>query len=592
MTFTPDFSRFRLWAGAALLLLLAACGDPPPPPPSVETAKEALRNGDALGAEIILRGLLDGGTPREELAAYLGEAELGQGELAEARRWLGDGEFSEGTSGHGFHMLGRLELREGNLPAAGQAFDRAYGFIPDDSNLWVDIGRLRYRGGEQLPAVKASIKAVELGPDNPAALQFRGQLVRDAEGMLAALSWFERAVEQNPNNLDLLGDYAATLGELGRARDMLQVVRRMTELDPRNPRAYYLQAVLAARAGNYDLARRLLQLTNQAHRDMPAAMLLSGIIDMRSGNYASASQEFDRLARLQPDNRRVRLLLARSLALEGSHRELAHRFGEAALLPSASPYLATLVGRAHEAMGQREQAAIYLDHATHPRTDNLIAVPGVTPLAVVESRGVEHGKDALSLVRGLIVSGQREAAAARGQAFRARYPGSADALSLAGDAELAARRIGPALELYEQSARVRRPWLLTRRMIAALDAAGRRNDALALLRSHVAGDPNNVEAVAMLARRAFDRQDFAQAALLLDHAMRSGGGRDPLLVSLRAEAALRSGETELALVMARQAYGLQRMNGVATNILGVALAQAGDQQGANALMAKASKLGD
>ena len=48
--------------------------DPPPPPPSVETAKEALRHGDALGAEIILRGLLDGtihtpGSQQEDLDA-------------------------------------------------------------------------------------------------------------------------------------------------------------------------------------------------------------------------------------------------------------------------------------------------------------------------------------------------------------------------------------------------------------------------------------------------------------------------------------------------------------------------------------------
>ena len=123
--------------------LMAACGQAASEPSAEERLRAAFARGDGFGAELVLRERLADGTPRVELAAAMGEAELMQGELAEARRWLAPGKFSPETRGHGFRQLGRLEMREGNLPAAGAAFDQAYQTIPDDSNLWVDIGRLR-----------------------------------------------------------------------------------------------------------------------------------------------------------------------------------------------------------------------------------------------------------------------------------------------------------------------------------------------------------------------------------------------------------------------------------------------------------------
>ncbi len=70
------------------------------------------------------------------------------------------------------------------------------------------------------------------------------------QGLVASLPWFEKGLKAAPDDLSLLGEYAATLGEIGRAKDMLRVTRHMIELDGENPRAFYLQAVLAARAGN------------------------------------------------------------------------------------------------------------------------------------------------------------------------------------------------------------------------------------------------------------------------------------------------------------------------------------------------------
>lgn len=479
MTFRPSLAIL-------LALALAGCGN------EREAAAAAdwgalLARGDGVGEEVLLRRTIEEGAPRTALAPFLGQAEMLQGDLEEAHEWLDRAEFAPQVAAHGFRMLGKFWMREGNLPAAGRAFDRALAIAPDDPDLWVDIGRLRWRGGEQAQAVEASRRALALGPDNPAALLFRAQVVRDAEGNLAALPFFERGLAKTPEDVELLGEYAATLGELGRARDMLAAVRRM----PRNPRAYYLQAVLAARAGQNDLARSLLLRSGDLGRETPGAMLLLGLVDLDEGNFESAAQGFDRLLRLQPDNRRVRLLLARALFLSGNYRELIARFG----LDAETPYLAALVGRAYEALGERLKAARYLDGA-----DALYA-PRLTTLAAGKGAGGDAA-NAVAIVRAAIAAGRTADGQVAARDFLAKYPGSADAMALAGDAALATGDARRALGHYRAAASIRRLWPLTKRMVLAHDSLGEGAAASSLIEWHLVNEPFNAEARLWLTRRS------------------------------------------------------------------------------------------
>jgi tetratricopeptide (TPR) repeat protein len=286
------------------------------------------------------------------------------------------------------------------------------------------------------------------------------------------------------------------------------------------------------------------------------------VIDLQNGNYATAAQAFDRLSRLQPDNLRVRALLARSLASGGNALELAHRFDEAA----NTPYLATLVGRAHEKLGEREKAAAYLDRASRPLSGRPTPLPPATPLDVAQFRGVGQGTDALALVRGLLAAGQPVAARVRAQEFYRRFPGSSDAMGLAGDAALAAGDPRAALQLYARASRIRRPWPLVRRMAAAHVALGDLAGTDRLLADYLEGDPQNAEAAALLARSAYMRGEYARSARLLDHALALGAARDPVLHALRSELAIQQGDQQLAATQARRAYALQPSNPAAARM--------------------------
>lgn len=577
MTFKADNPVIRACV-AVSLLLVSACDDDGRDVAPIDRARGALANGDGVQAEVILLDMLSTGASKADLAAYLGEAELQQGQTAEARKWLASGEFSKETASHGFHMLARLEIAEGNLPAAGAAFDKALAEERKNPELWVDIARMRYRGGEQRQAVEASNYAVEIDPENPDALKLRGELVRDSEGLVAALPWFEEALEVHPDNVDLLYDYAATLGEIGEAKEMLRVVRRIAELAPDNKRIFYLQAVLAARAEQWELARSLLLRTSQDMQDTPAGMLLSGVIDIENGNYASAAQTLGVLATSQPDNLRVQNLFARALALGGNQKEIIYHFENFARSPSASPYLLTLVGRAFEVLDERDKAAYFLDRAATPRSGNLIAMPAVTDPENLVARGTGIGPDALQSARARIAAGNPAVAGDAVFPFLEKFPGSSDALSLAGDAALADRQFKTALERYQAATSVKRPWVTTRKMIKAYQGAGMNNEALELLQSYFEGDPGNVEAAGMMGVFAIDRKDWALAQAYLDHALDNGGYRDTLLLSLRARVALELNDPQGAVDAAEAAYAIQPLNPMATEALMLSYQALGQHQ--------------
>ena len=274
-------------AALALLLAGAAAGQaagPSGPEALIAQARDDLARGDGLAAEVRLKQALDAGAPREAVAARMGEALLDQGQTAKARGWLAPGKFAAAEAAHGWRMLGLLEMREGQLAAAGDAYNKVIALTPKDPQLWVAIGQLRYAGGEHLLALEAADYALELDPDSVRALEFKGLFVRDQFGLTAGLPWFEAALAQDPGDLSAMGEYAATLGDLGQASRMLAVTRAMLERDGGNARALFLQAQLAARAGDMSLAKSLLNKTGDRLKGVPARLLLEGVIELEAGN--------------------------------------------------------------------------------------------------------------------------------------------------------------------------------------------------------------------------------------------------------------------------------------------------------------------
>ena len=423
-------------------------------------AGAALARGDGIAAEIELKKAQSLGISRERLAARMGEALIIQRNYTAARGWLAPGQFAKGDEAYGWRMLAMLERFTGNLDAADTAYQRALAAKPLDPHVWTDIGRLRFSKGEQIQAVEAANRALEIDPDNPRALELRAQMLREQAGWEAALPLYERALIKAPNDLPLLAGYASTLGEAGRMREMLTVTRRMIELDASDARPWLYQAVLAARADKPELARRLLIKAGPAVNGMPAATLLRGVLELDAGNANAAVAQFEALIRQQPANPVVQVLLARALYEAGDTNALLARFSALAGRPDASPYLLAIIARALEERDDRTGAAGYLDR---------LAKAQPLPVMPIGERG---SVDAAAGVRAMILAGNFAGAEATADAYARQRPGMFEALSLAGDAALARGMPAPALDYYRRAAQVRYPERMLLRSVEALVQTG------------------------------------------------------------------------------------------------------------------------
>ncbi len=582
----------------ALSLLLAALAAPVLAVPEaaqadLEKARAALLRGDGIAAEADLQRAMASGASKPEVAADMGEALIQQDQRGQAREWLAPGQFDPAQAGRGWRLLGMLERLDGDFAASGMAYDRAMALTPNDPQMWVEIGRLRYQGGEHLLALGAANRALAAGPDHPRALEFKAQLVRDAEGDAAALPLFERALLTSPNDLLLLGGYAASLGELGRGHDMLVITRRMLTIDPRQPQAFFLQAVLAARSGNVALARAMLGRTGDRLDAVPAAMLLNGVLELESGNSNAAAQHLTKLADLQPGNQRVQALLARALYEAGDYQRLFGRFGALANRADAAPYLLSILSRALENQGDRAAAAPLLDRAAGAPGPDLMPGferdgPGILAPRWTANQ-LSPGLTA-SYVRSLLGAGDLAGAGRIAARYLELRPGSADALGLDGDVALLMGQGEPALERFAASAKVRFNDQLALRWAIALERTGRGGQASALVANYLTLFPASRLMTRVAANQALANQDWPRARQLLENLRLRGGNRDAGLLADLSLAQLRSGDAEAALQSAERAWQIAPASSFAALTRALALGALGrDRDLARQLVAQVSK---
>ncbi|MEO6717133.1 MAG: tetratricopeptide repeat protein [Novosphingobium sp.] len=538
------------------LLLLGGAGTATNAPQAaalIAKAHDDIVRGDGLGAELHLKAAQAAGASRNEIAARMGEAFIYQGKREKAREWLAPGKFAPDEAAHGFHLLGLLEHGEGNLAAAGRAYDQATALAPESVSLWVDLGYLRYASGEHMKAIEAADRALSLDPKNVRALEFRGLIVRDQYGMAAALPWLEAALVQAPDDRSVLREYAATLGDLGRGSEMLASSRKLMARDARNARGLLLLAELAMRADDIGLARTLLNRTGDQLKNLPAKLLLEGILEMRRGNNLLAIEALEPLVQRQPGNVQAQELLASAYYANGDARMVVRRFGTLAERIDASPYLLTVVARAHEVLGERDQAVPLLQRAARSADRPFAAVPENQPVG--------------SLLVGRDFAGA-EAAAER---MRAAQPGSADAQAQAGDVQLLLGHGVAAVERYRLASRVRMPESLLQRMVAAMVLAGQQREAAVLVEAYLVQTPSSPVAVRLAASVAAGRADWSRARQLLEFLRANGSAGDVHLLADLSQAQLRSGDAETAEATAREAYRLAPSNPLSAKAWGLCL---------------------
>ncbi|CAN5478989.1 hypothetical protein BH09PSE4_BH09PSE4_04200 [soil metagenome] len=554
-------------------------------------ARTLLELGDGVGAEAELDRAKDTGfDPRRSHQLYA-QAWLLQGDperaLAEADRTV------PRYAGYAARVKARAFAVEGDYATAANILTGLVAANPNDSIAWTDLGRVRQSQVDYGGAIAAATRAVAADPDNGQALVLRGELVRSQFGLIGELPWFEEALKRDPYNHDALIEYAATLGDAGRTNEMLAVTRRALFAKPDSPQAYYLQAVLAGRAGNTDLARTLLAKTGDALDQLPGALLLAGTLDYSAGDWQQAVGHFGTLVGQQSMNVTARRLLASSLLRSGDAKGALDVLRPVAIRGDADAYTLGLVARAFEKTGQRGWAARFLDRASYTGTAQATPFGTDDPLPVLGDRLLAQlGKPEpeLAYIKGLVDAKQLPQALTRANALAQRNPGVPAAHVLVGDVLMLQNRYADAAAAYRRATDLRfdEPTML--RVVEALEKAGRRPEASNTLALFLSQNPGNVAASRLTAHWQIASGDWDAAIDTLEGLRAKIGDRDAALLAELAYAYLGADEVKNALPYAVSAYKLAPGNAAAADAFGWTLYRGGDNMRAMQLIEKAVTL--
>lgn len=546
---------------------------------------------DGVGAEAALGRAFDAGFERRRAQALLGEAQLLRGAPDRAVSTLAS--ISRAHAAYAARIRGRAYAAMGRGGDAAAAFAESRRLNPANARLWSDIARHNHANGDIGNAIRASARAVELDPRQPDTLRIRALLVREQFGLVAALPWFERALARDPQHHDTLIDYAATLGDAGRSVDMLDAVRRAMRERGNSPQGYYLQAVLAARAGDAATARSILAKAGAGIGSVPAALMLAGTLDIEAGGYGQAIEKLRPLVARQPNNAIAHRLLATAYLRADASRNAIEVLAPIVDRADADSESLLLAARGYERIGDRMRAAQLSDRAAAPfRAPATGYGEGgmVTVLmAQADARPGNPGAT-VALVRGLLASGDRTGALARAQSLAARNPGVPEAHLVVGDVQMLSGNVEGARAAYATAASLRfdEPTML--RLVEAQEQSGRAADAAQTLALFLSQNPINVAALRLGAKWQLASGEYDAAIDALEEVRFRTGNRDAALLAELAMAYTGAEDTDTAAVYARAAYALAPGNPAVADAYGWTLSKAGEPRVAVALLTKAVAL--
>ena len=556
-------------------------------------ARVLLLLGEGAGAEAEILRARQSGVAADETRHLLAHARLLQGNA--------QGAIDETASvppahaAYAARIRGRAFAALGDNQDAGAEFDRAIRLAPRDSWVWTDVARYRRSTGNLAGAIEAIDRAVAAGPRNVEALVLRGELTRTQYGLAAALPWFDRALEVDPANLTALLERAITYGDLGRMADMLADARQVHSLSGGHPMAWHLQAVLAARARNFELARSLYNRTHGAFRETPAGMLLESAIDFETGNVEQAANRLNQLVARQPGNRKARRLLAAAQWRMGDAAATAETLRPIVERPDADSYSLALMGRAVARQGDHQSASLYLARAANPRPGALAALDPLSErdFAAVEDAAADNPRDGpaqVRLISALLARGQTSEALARARRVQQANPGVPETWILVGDTLEVAGDFAGAAEQYRRAANLSFNEGVALRLIEALRRSGRQWEADTVLDLFVRENPRNVSGQVLLAARMMDSGDWPNAIALYESLRARLGDNDATILNNLAWAYAQSGDYESGLPLARRAWSLDRDNPATADTFGWILFQSGvDRARGLALLERAAR---
>ena len=518
-------------------------------PVQVLLGKALLANGQAVAAEVALNDALNLGVSRAEVVLALAQAVVAQGKQALV---LDQARFAVAGLPPGVQVQ-MLLLRSaaasdlGNPREALKAIVDARVIDAGSAEVWLAEVPVRIRTRQFTEAGEAVRKALAIAPGSAEVWYQKGSLAHVLGDLRGALAAYDRCVQIAPRHVDARVARAGLYIDLSRAVEAAGEVAELQRLSPREPRAAYLKALLAERAGNAAAARSGLQeVTNlidpvpiEFIRYRPQLVMLNGLAHFGLNQPEKAKPYLEVFQRVNGTSPVTKLLA--QIYLAESNVPRAVELLEAYLrTQSADVQALTLLAGAYMSQGQSARATTLMQEALRSRDApefhaalGLSLLGGGRPANARVELEAAFAKDRAQTQAGVALVGlylrdrQSAKALAVCKTLLQTQPANPGFLNLLGMATAQTGDAAGARAAFEQAARLDDSLAQAKLNLARLDIEARAFDAAAArLAALLKVNEKNVDALLEMASLSERRGKPADALRWLEKAGDLGGARE------------------------------------------------------------------
>jgi tetratricopeptide (TPR) repeat protein len=212
------------------------------------------------------------------------------------------------------------KINEEMLKRALEQYQRIVELDPKDLDSWLLLGRLYRVSQDSVESEKAFKKALELEPENQEAMTELAMVYSGIGDNQRAIQLLKQVAERNPSRRSLT-TLAGAYEDLRDFNSAAEVLRRALELEPDNLDLKRGLAQDLHYAGKLDDAiRTYTEIAQEDPKDIPSLLQISQIYRQKR-DYGRAREALDRALKLDPEDPDVRYNQVALLDEEGKHDE-------------------------------------------------------------------------------------------------------------------------------------------------------------------------------------------------------------------------------------------------------------------------------
>ena len=306
---------------------------------------------------------------------------------------------------HSFHQIIDALVRSGRLPEAeARAADLVH-LAPSEPHALLTAASFHLSQTQLNQALELVDKALDINADNEQARGLRGLILFKMKDYRRASEDLRQSASHHPKSVSTHCRLADSLLLSGDWEEAIDVADHLLEIDPTHYHAHYVRGLALIELGRpADAVAALDELLPTDHCNS----LLVAASEVRDiGDYTSAARYLDRVAELQPDNRKLWIERTRLHIDEGALDAASESAARIEALPGGSLLGRLLAAQALAATESLQAALESLGAALEPgefESDKRLHLEAVAGILTVSVRnfGPRHLPKGLAQLRKLL----------------------------------------------------------------------------------------------------------------------------------------------------------------------------------------------